>query len=90
MREAGYKVGQTFVLDAEKRDDVYRRMFALDRYRDENDYPKDLAGLIEAMDASGTDLDDWFREHFGRDIEHPAWIFGFVYGALAKFHELAP
>ena len=90
MREAGLEAGREFVLDTEEQDDVYVQMTALDRYCDYNDHPEDVADLIAAMNASDTCLANWFQEHHAADSEEPAWVAGFVSGALAKFRELAP
>jgi hypothetical protein len=88
--EAGLEAGRAFVLDTEEQDDVYHQMTALARHDEHHDRPEDLAGLIAAMDAKDTGLEDWFREMYERDPEEPAWLTGFVSGALEKFRQLAP
>lgn len=90
LREAGLEAGSAFVLDTEEQDEVYRQMTALARYDEHHDCPEDLAGLIAAMDSTDTGLENWFREMYERNPEEPAWLRGFVSGALAKFRELAP
>jgi hypothetical protein len=65
-------------------------MTALTRYCDNHDHPEDVADLIAAMNASDTGLANWFLEQYAGDSEEPAWVAGFVSGALAKFRELAP
>lgn len=90
MREAGLEAGREFVLETEEGDSVYLQMSALVGHCLDHDFPEDLAGLIGAMDASDTCLWNWFSEQYGRDTKHPAWVSGFVFGALATFRELAP
>ena len=90
LRESGSTAGRRFVLNTGEDDGVYEQMTALDRYNEHHDSPEALAGLIAAMDATDTVLMDWFREMYQRDAEEPAWLEGFVAGALEKFHELVP
>jgi hypothetical protein len=90
LREAGVEAGRDFVLDTEEQDDVYRQMTALARHNEHHDRPEGLADLIAAMDATDTVLMDWFHENYKRDTEEPAWLDGFVSGALEKFRQLAP
>jgi hypothetical protein len=90
LREAGLEAGHAFVLDIEEDDDVYAQMKRLARHDEYHDRPEDLAGLIAAMDATDTGLEVWFCENYQRGAEEPAWLSGFVSGALQKFQELAP
>ena len=90
LREAGEEAGCEYVLDTEEEDDVYAQITALARHDEQNDRPEDLESLIAAMDETDSGLGNWFREQYGRDSEEPAWLRGFVSGALKKFRELAP
>ena len=89
LREAGLEAGRAFELDIQEDDGVYQQMVALARHDEHHDDPEDLPGLIAAMDATDTVLMDWFREKYQRDAEEPAWLSGFVSGALEKFRQLA-
>jgi hypothetical protein len=90
MRQAGLEAGRAFVLDTDEDDDVYRQMTALARHDERHDSPEDLAGLIVAMNATDTGLENWLREQYEGDPEEATWVIGFVSGALVKFRELAP
>lgn len=90
LREAGAEAGREFVVDIDEQGNEYSQLVALERHQEHHDPPEDLADLIAAMDATDTVLMDWFREMYERRSEEPAWLEGFVAGALEKFHELAP
>jgi hypothetical protein len=47
--------------------------------------------VAEAMDDNkAADIESFVREANGDDIDNPAWIKGFIDGAMAKFDELKP